>query len=87
MAVFSPVPAALALGFLGGLALAGATGWLLLKGGERVGQHLSLLGEYFIGYSVTWSGVFVGFFYGFASVFAAAYLIMKIYNWVIRLKQ
>lgn len=30
----------------------------------HVGQHLQLLSNYFIGYSVTWWGSFVGLFYG-----------------------
>ena len=40
------------------------TAWLLLKGGKTVGPHLSLLGQYLVGYSVTWAGSVVGLFYG-----------------------
>lgn len=40
------------------------TVWLLVKGGDFVGYHLGLLGQYFPGYSVTWGGAFVGFVYG-----------------------
>src|SRR5215472_5087703 len=35
-----------------GLGVFIATNWLLLKGGEVVGPHLSLLGQFFIGYRV-----------------------------------
>lgn len=38
-----------------------ATAWLLIRGGDPVGPHLSLLGQYFIGYRVTWPGAFIGF--------------------------
>ncbi len=37
---------------------------LLLRGGDPVGPHLQLLGQFFIGYSVTWPGSFIGLFYG-----------------------
>lgn len=40
-----------------------ATAWLLLCGGETVGPHLALLGQYFPGYRVTWPGAFLGFAY------------------------
>ena len=36
------------------------TTWLLIKGGPHVGQHLQLLSNYFIGYSVTWWGCCCG---------------------------
>ena len=41
-------------------------GWLVIRGGSSVGAHLGLLGQYFPGYSVTWSGCILGFFYGFS---------------------
>ena len=55
---------AIVMATLGAAGLAFATVWLLLRGGPTVGQHLSLLGNYFPGYSVTWPGVLVGLFYG-----------------------
>ena len=39
-----------------------ATNWLVIKGGERVGPHLQLLSQYFIGYRVTFLGSFIDFF-------------------------
>src|SRR5215813_11557433 len=39
-------------GMVVGLGVFIATNWLLLKGGEVVGPHLSLLGQFFIGYRV-----------------------------------
>lgn len=55
---------ALVFGLVGGTGLLVATLWLVIRGGEPVGPHLGLLGQYFPGYSVSWSGGFVGFFYG-----------------------
>jgi hypothetical protein len=56
----------LAMGLLCGLAIFVATNWLLIKGGERVGTHLQLLSQYFIGYRVSFGGSLIGFAYGFA---------------------
>ena len=42
-----------------------ATNWLVIKGGETVGPHLGLLGQFFIGYSVTFVGSLIGAVYGF----------------------
>jgi hypothetical protein len=40
------------------------TAWLLIRGGEQVGSHLHLLSNYFVGYSVTWTGSLIGSLYG-----------------------
>ena len=51
-----------------------------------VGPRLALLGQYFLGYTVTWTGAFVGllygFFYGFLFGWSLAYLrntVMSVY--------
>ncbi len=49
----------------GGAALFVATTWLLIRGGENVGQHLGLLSNYLPGYSVSWIGAVIGLLYGF----------------------
>jgi hypothetical protein len=54
----------LAAGIIGGLGLFLATVFLLIKGGDPVGPNLALLGEYFIGYTVTWKGSLIGLAYG-----------------------
>jgi hypothetical protein len=54
------------LGLVCGLGLFIATNWLVLKGGVHVGQNLQLLGQYFIGYRVSFGGSLIGFVYGFA---------------------
>jgi len=55
---------ALTFGLMSGTAIWVATAILLLKGGENLGAHLSLLGVFFAGYTVTWGGSFVGFIWG-----------------------
>ena len=65
---------------IGGFGLFAMTVWLLLKGGVMVGAHLQLLGNYFIGYSVTWPGSLVGFFYGALFGGLIGWAIGRIYN-------
>lgn len=67
-------------GIICGLALFIATNWLVLKGGDIVGPHLGLLGQFFIGYRVTFAGSFVGFAYGFFIGFVIGYFVALIYN-------
>ena len=77
---------ALVLAVVGGLTIFFTSAWLLIKGGENVGQHLSLLGQYFPGYSVTWFGSFVGLIYGAIVGGIAGWLIGFIYNRIVDLK-
>lgn len=70
----------IALGLLGGGGLFLATMILLIKGGQNVGQHLSLLRAYFPGYSVTIPGSFIGFIYGFVVGYALGRIIGSVYN-------
>jgi hypothetical protein len=67
-------------GLLVGLGVFIATNWLVLKGGEIVGPHLGLLGQFFIGYEVTFVGSLIGFGYGFISGFLIGYFIAAMYN-------
>ncbi len=67
-------------GLTGGTGLWLATAWLVIRGGQNVGQHLSLLRFYFPGYTVTWGGAFVGFFYGALTGAIAGFLLAWIYN-------
>ncbi len=70
----------LSLGLLFGLGIFIATNWLIIKGGDHVGSHLRLLGQFFIGYEVTFLGSLVGFAYGFAVGTLSGALIGWIYN-------
>ena len=74
----------LALGFLLGGGLFVATNWLVLKGGENVGFHLGLLGQYFPGYSVSFVGSLVGFVYAFIVGFGVGSAVAYAYNYLTR---
>jgi hypothetical protein len=74
------VIAGLVTGLLAGLAVFVATNWLVLKGGRVVGPHLALLGQYFIGYRVSFVGSLVGFLWAFALGFVASAAVVWIYN-------
>jgi len=68
------------LGLLFGLALFIATNWLVLKGGPDPGPHLSLLCQYFYGYSVTFIGSIIGFAYAFVVGFFSGAILGAVYN-------
>lgn len=72
---------------IGGVGLFLMTAWLLLKGGPHVGQHLQLLSNYFVGYSVTWSGSLVGLFYGALCGGAIGWTIGRIYNRIVAIRE
>jgi hypothetical protein len=71
----------LIVGTVAGVGLFIATNWLVLKGGEVVGPHLGLLGQFFIGYRVTFVGSLIGFGYAFVSGFLAGHFAARLYNW------
>ncbi len=70
----------IAFGLLGGLGLFAATLFLVIKGGEHVGEHLGLLGVFFPGYRVTTGGAFIGFVYGFVTGYGIGWVIGGVYN-------
>jgi len=76
----------LALGCIFGVTIFIATNWLVIKGGDSVGPHLALLGQYFIGYRVSFWGSFIGFAYGFALGTICGSAIGWIYNKIVTLK-
>ncbi|HZA96610.1 MAG TPA: hypothetical protein VE421_10775 [Burkholderiaceae bacterium] len=55
---------AIAFGLLGGSILWLSTVILLVRGGDAVGPHLSVLSVFLPGYSVTWSGAWIGLAWG-----------------------
>jgi hypothetical protein len=67
-------------GLVLGLGIFVATNWLVLKGGERIGPHLALLGQYFIGYRVTFVGSLIGLVYGGILGYLIGYTVARIYN-------
>lgn len=82
---------ALVSGIVTGIIIGGllfiATNWLVLKGGDVVGPHLALLGQFFLGYTVTFFGSFVGFAYGFVTGFVIGYAIALLYNWLLNMSE
>ena len=75
------------LGIVAGLIIFVATNFLILKGGEVIGPHLSLLRNFFPFYSVTFLGSIVGLGYGLLSGYVAGFIIASIYNLVVKLKR
>jgi len=71
---------AIVAGMVGGVALAAATLWLVIKGGPNVGQHLGLLRAYYPGYAVTWPGALVGFVYGALTGAILGWCVAWLYN-------
>ncbi|OGP63836.1 MAG: hypothetical protein A2169_11140 [Deltaproteobacteria bacterium RBG_13_47_9] len=83
----------LVLGILMGLVIFVGTNWLLIKGGKMapdgkyvLGPHLELLGQFFIGYKVSFLGSVIGFFYGFALGTLCGSAIGWIYNKIVDLR-
>ncbi len=74
-------------GIICGTALFLMTAWLLLKGGEVVGPHLSLLGQYLPGYAVSWAGSLLGLFYGLLLGFIIGFGASWLYNLICRLRR
>ncbi|MEM7334023.1 MAG: hypothetical protein AAF490_18200 [Chloroflexota bacterium] len=74
-------------GLISGGGLFVATLWLVIKGGEVVGPHLALLGQFFVGYSVTVWGSVIGFLYGFLTGFIVGFAVAILYNWLLRIKR
>ncbi len=69
------------IGLVAGLGIFLATNWLVVKGGEVVGPHLALLGQFFPGYRVSFGGSVIGFAYGFVGGYLVGYVVARIYNW------
>lgn len=67
-------------GLLLGTGLFIATNVLVLRGGVNVGQHLQLLGIYFPGYSVSFTGSLIGFVYAFVLGYGLGRIIGVVYN-------
>jgi hypothetical protein len=72
----------IALGTVSGLAVFGVTALqLVLHPAESL--PLELLGQYFYGYDVTWTGAGVGFLWGFFSGFVFGWFAAFVRNFVI----
>lgn len=67
-------------GMVTGIGLFVATIWLVIKGGENIGQNLNLLGHYYPGYAVTWLGSLVGLVYGAITGALLGWTVAWMYN-------
>lgn len=76
----------LVFGLIFGMGLFAMTAILLIENGPNTGYHLSLLGNYFIGYTVTWKGAFIGFLWAFAAGFVIGWSIGFIYNQIVTIR-
>jgi hypothetical protein len=76
---------AAAIGSVSGLLFFLATMWLIVKGGEVVGPNLRLLGQYFLGYTVSVKGAFIAFGYSFFWGFLFGWLFAYLRNFLLAL--
>lgn len=74
------------LGLVAGGGLFIVTNWLVLKDGPEAGPHLALLGQFFIGYRVSFIGSLIGFVYAFICAGLVGYCGASIYNIIARLR-
>jgi hypothetical protein len=74
-------------GIVAGLGIFVATNWLVIKGGDEIGPHLGLLGQFFIGYEVTFVGSLIGFVYAFVTGFIVGYGVARTYNCIVALRE
>ena len=74
----------ISFGLLCAVAIFLATMVLVLRGGDHIGAHLSLLAVYLPGYRVSFLGAFIGFIYLFVIGYALGRLVGIVYNFVAR---
>jgi len=70
----------IAVGALCGLGLCAATVVLVIRGGPNPGPHLGLLGAYFPGFQVTWTGSLLGLLYGALTGYLVGRVVAGLYN-------
>ena len=82
-ALYDPVALGGAVSTIAGLSLFLVTALLIIEGGEPLGPNLSLLGNYFLGFTVSWQGAFLGLFEGGLGGFGFGYVLARLINLVI----
>jgi len=71
---------ATAVGAICGMLVLAATLWIISRGGDVLNSHLRLLGQYFIGYTVSVKGGFIAFGYSFFWGFLIGWLFAYLRN-------
>jgi len=82
-AKLDPVALGVALSVVSGLTLFLASATLLFKGGKNVGLRLRLLGNFLIGFEMTWTGALIGAVEVGIGAFALGYLVAWGRNWLL----
>lgn len=82
-AKYDPAALGLSVGVVAGALVFLATAVLLLKGGDPIGPNLSLLGNYLLGYEVSWGGAVLGLVEAGLGGFGFGYLLGWMINGVI----
>lgn len=85
LAPLDPVALGVAVGVVAGAGLWLATAVLLLQSAPFVGPTLALLGQFLIGYSVTWTGAFIGAIESGVLGFALGWSVAGLRNVAVRL--
>jgi hypothetical protein len=76
-----PVALGVAVGAVTGSGLLAATAVLIAKGGAVVGPTLSLLGNYLVGFDVSWVGAAIGGAQAALLGFGFGYALARMRNW------
>ena len=77
---------ALVFGLIFGVGLFAMTAILLIEQGPNTGAHLQLLGNYFWGYTVTWSGACIGFVWAFITGALVGGTVGIVYNRIVGIR-
>lgn len=77
---YDPIALGIAVGSVCSLGLLLATALLLVRGGDPLGPMLSLLGNYFMGFEVSWPGAIVGAIEALIGGFALGYSSARLIN-------
>lgn len=82
-AKIDPVALGVAVGVVSGLGIFMASAVLLLRGGSVPGPNLSLLGNYLLGFDVTWAGAVIGLVEAGLLGFAVGAFAAGLRNWTL----
>ena len=84
---FDETALGVAFGSVAGLLLFAATAVLLIQAREPLGPNLSLLSNYFLGFTVSWPGAFIGLVEGALGGFAFGWLLARLTNTILAIEE